>query len=65
MTKIRIVGDSPIICHCWSAKAQREILEKDGDVELAKAFVKKVNAELEAEGIKRIHVDFAAEAAGK
>ena len=29
LTKIRIIGDSPLICHCWSAKAQREILEKE------------------------------------
>lgn len=29
LTKVRIVGDSPLICHCWNAKAQREILEKE------------------------------------
>lgn len=28
-TKIRIVGDSPLIVHAWSAKAKREILEKE------------------------------------
>ena len=28
-TKIRIVGDSPLIMHAWSAKAKREILEKE------------------------------------
>lgn len=27
--KIRIVGDSPLIMHAWSAKAKREILEKE------------------------------------
>lgn len=27
--KIRIVGDSPLIVHAWSAKAKREILEKE------------------------------------
>lgn len=26
-TKIRIVGDSPLIVHCWSTKAKREMLE--------------------------------------
>lgn len=28
-TKVRIVGDSPLIMHAWSAKAKREILEKE------------------------------------
>ena len=28
-TKIRIVGDTPLIMHAWSAKAKREILEKE------------------------------------
>ena len=28
-TKIHIVGDSPLIMHAWSAKAKREILEKE------------------------------------
>lgn len=28
-TKIRIVGDSPLIMHAWSAKAKREILVKE------------------------------------
>ena len=27
--KLRIVGDSPLIMHAWSAKAKREILEKE------------------------------------
>lgn len=27
--KIKIVGDSPLIMHAWSAKAKREILEKE------------------------------------
>ena len=27
--QIRIVGDSPLITHAWSAKAKREILEKE------------------------------------
>lgn len=26
---IRIVGDSPLITHCWDAKAKRQILEKE------------------------------------
>ena len=26
---VRIVGDSPLIVHAWSAKAKREILEKE------------------------------------
>jgi hypothetical protein len=26
--KLRIVGDSPLITHCWDAKAQRDILAK-------------------------------------
>ena len=29
LTKIRIVGDSPLITHCWDVKAQRAILEKE------------------------------------
>lgn len=28
-TTIRIVGDTPLIVHAWSAKAKREILEKE------------------------------------
>lgn len=28
-TTIRIVGDTPLIMHAWSAKAKREILEKE------------------------------------
>lgn len=28
-TKIRIVGDTPLIMHAWSAKAKRQILEKE------------------------------------
>ena len=28
-THIRIVGDSPLIMHAWSAKAKRQILEKE------------------------------------
>jgi len=28
-TKIHIVGDTPLIMHAWSAKAKREILEKE------------------------------------
>ena len=28
-TKIKIVGDTPLIMHAWSAKAKREILEKE------------------------------------
>lgn len=32
LVKIRIVGDSPLITHCWSAKAQREILEKEMNI---------------------------------
>ena len=27
--KVRIVGDSPLITHCWDAKAKRQILEKE------------------------------------
>lgn len=27
--KLRIVGDSPLITHCWDAKAKRQILEKE------------------------------------
>ena len=27
--KLRIVGDSPLIVHCWDAKAKRQILEKE------------------------------------
>ena len=26
---VRVVGDSPLITHCWDAKAKREILEKE------------------------------------
>lgn len=38
MTKIRIVGDSPLICHNWDVKAQRAILEKEmGITKVAKA----------------------------
>ena len=29
LTRIRIVGDSPLICHNWDVKAQRAILEKE------------------------------------
>lgn len=29
LTKIRVVGDSPLICHNWDVKAQRAILEKE------------------------------------
>jgi len=29
LVKVRIVGDSPLITHCWDVKAQREILEKE------------------------------------
>lgn len=35
--KIRIVGDSPLIVHAWSAKAKREILEKEIGATKAKA----------------------------
>lgn len=28
-TKVRIIGDSPLITHNWDVKAQREILEKE------------------------------------
>lgn len=28
-TTIRVIGDSPLIMHAWSAKAKREILEKE------------------------------------
>lgn len=27
--KVHIVGDSPLITHCWDAKAKRQILEKE------------------------------------
>ena len=27
--KVKIVGDSPLITHCWDAKAKRQILEKE------------------------------------
>ena len=27
--RLRIVGDSPLITHCWDAKAKRQILEKE------------------------------------
>ena len=39
-TKIHIVGKTPLISHAWSAKAKRQILEK----ELGKAGVKKKEA---------------------
>lgn len=29
IAKVKIVGDSPLIVHAWSAKAKREILEKE------------------------------------
>ena len=29
LVKVRIIGDSPLITHCWDVKAQREILEKE------------------------------------
>lgn len=36
-TKVRIVGDSPLIVHAWSAKAKREILEKELNATKTKA----------------------------
>lgn len=36
-TKIRIVGDSPLIMHAWSAKAKRDILAKELNVTKTKA----------------------------
>ena len=35
--KLKIVGDSPLITHCWSAKAKRQILEKELGVTKVKA----------------------------
>lgn len=38
LTKVKIVGDSPLICHNFDVKAQREILEKEmGIQKVAKA----------------------------
>lgn len=28
VTKIKLVGDSPLICHAWSSKAKKEMLDK-------------------------------------
>lgn len=28
MVKIRLVGDSPLICHAWSEKAKKQMLDK-------------------------------------
>lgn len=36
-TKIRIVGDSPLIMHAWNAKAKRDILAKELNVTKTKA----------------------------
>lgn len=29
LVKVRIIGDSPLITHCWDVKAQRQILESE------------------------------------
>lgn len=34
--KVRIVGDSPLITHCWDAKAKRQILEKELGLKVAR-----------------------------
>lgn len=38
--KVRIVGDSPLITHCWDAKAKRQILEKELGIKAARGVEK-------------------------
>ena len=45
VAEIKIVGDSPLIMHAWSAKAKREMLEKQIGVTKTKARDKKVPLE--------------------
>lgn len=42
---IKIVGDSPLITHCWSAKAKRQIIEKE--IGATKAAAREVRNPLE------------------
>ena len=39
--KVRIVGDSPIITHCWDVKAKRQILEKELGIKAVRGAEKK------------------------
>lgn len=40
---IRIVGDSPLITHCWDAKAKRQILESELNIKKTKGEKEKKN----------------------
>ena len=40
---VRIVGDSPLIMHCWDAKAKRQILESEVGIKRAKGDKEKKN----------------------
>ena len=39
--RLRIVGDSPLITHCWDAKAKRQILEKELGIKSVRGNEKK------------------------